>query len=668
MSKRPIEKEDLLKIKFVGAPQISPDGASAIYPVKFIDEEKNKYFAHLWHMDMGTKESRRFTNGEVADTHPLWSPDGKHIAFLRTKEKKTQIWSMPSDGGEPQQNTDLPEGAITSFEWSPDSKRLVFTFRPKHPDWTKEAIEERKTNGKSNPVRIIDRLPFRAEGFGFIDERQHLWICEIESGKITQLTDGEYDEAGPTWAPDGESIAFVSNRSEEPSETPWKVDIWSISPSGGEAKKIDTPTGFKSGIAFSPDSSTIAYVGVETEEDGWYPYLNRVWTVSSNGGDAKCLTAELDSMVGNMTLSDTREAFHGAETPKWSKDGSRIYFGVSHHGSTHLYRIEAVGGEAEALTEGALDVIGMHGDPSAGACLLQIAYPTRPAELYSASMNGGTLEIDQVTDHNGDLIDELQLGDPEEIWVESTEGTKVHGWVMKPPHFNESEKYPLLLYIHGGPHAQYGNSFFHELQWHAAKGYAVLYTNPRGSHGYSQEHVMAIAGDWGKRDFEDIMACVDAVSARGYIDETRMASAGGSYGGYMTNWIIGHDDRFKCAITDRSVYNFQSMFATSDIVFTPDGYWEGNPWDNPDKLRQQSPMASFGSVKTPTLIIHSEGDLRCPIEQAEQLFVTLKRIKQDVVFCRYPAETNHGLSRGGPPDLRMDRLQRIGDWLDKYLK
>lgn len=669
MSKRPIEKEDLLKIKFVGTPQVSPDGNNAIYPVKFIDVEKNKYFVHLWHMDMGTKESRRFTNGEVADVHPLWSPNGRQIAFLRSKDKKTQIWAMASDGGEPQQITKLPEGAISSFEWSPDSSKLVLSFRPKHVDWTKDAAKERKKNGKSSPVRIIERLPFRAEGFGFIDERQHLWLCGVESGEATQLTDGDYDEGGPTWAPDSNSIYFVSNRSAEPSETPFKVDIWSISLSGGEPKKIETPVGYKSGLSFSPDGGKIAYVGVESEQDGWFPHQNKVWVVSINGGDAQCLTAGLDRMVGNMALSDAREAFHGAETPKWSQDGTKLYFSVSEHGSTHQYRVKVDGGTPEALTEGKLDVIGIHGDPESGSCLLQMAFPMKPAELYSASINGGgTLDINQVTNFNEPLLNEIHLDDPEEIWVESTEGTKVHGWVLKPQNFDENQKYPMLLYIHGGPHAQYANTFFHELQWHAACGYVVLYTNPRGSHGYSQDHVMAIAGDWGKRDYEDVMACVDAVAERPYVDENRMATGGGSYGGYMTNWIISHDNRFKCAISDRSVYNFHSMFSTSDIVFMPDGYWAGNAWDNTDKLRQQSPMSSFGNVKTPTLIIHSEGDLRCPIEQAEQLFVALKRLKQDVVFCRYPAETNHGLSRGGPPDLRMDRLQRIGDWLNTYLK
>ena len=667
MSKRPIERDDLLKIKFVGSPQVSPDGSHANYPVKYINAEKNKYFANLWLMDVSSGESRQFTSGEVMDAQPNWSPDGNKIAFIRTKDKRSQIWVMPRDGGEAQQITKLDEGAITSHCWSPDSKQLVLGFRRRHDDWTQDAIKKRKENGSSNPVRIIDGLPYRAEGFGFLEEHHHLWICDIGTGELKQLTDGDRDEYEPTWSPDGKQIAYISNVSAEPSSTPHEQDLWLISPKGGEPQKVNTPVGFKGGLQFSPDGKQISYSGVETTEDPWYPYHNRVWVANVVGGEARCLTANLDRMVGNMALSDTREAFHGAETPRWSKDGSKLYFTVSDEGSTHLYQVDSKGGEPEALTQGALDVISYSGDFESGNGIVQLAFPLQPAELYKAKLNGNSLDHKQVTNFNSELIDQLHLDEPEEIWADSTEGTKVHGWVLKPHDFDESKKYPMLLYIHGGPHAQYGNTFFHELQWHAANGYVVLYTNPRGSRGYSEDYATSISGNWGKRDYEDVMAAVDHVAQRPYIDETRMASAGGSYGGYMTNWIIGHNDRFKCAITDRSVFNFQSMFATSDIVFQPDGYWEGNPWSNPDKLRQQSPQAYFENVKCPVLIVHSEGDLRCPIEQADQLFVALKRIGVEVVYARYPAETNHGLSRSGPPDLRLDRLQRIADWLDKYL-
>jgi len=668
MSKRPIERDDLLDIKFVGGPQVSPAGSEAVFTMKYIDEEKNSYFAHLWHMDMATHHHHQFTFGEVSDALPKWSPDGNKIAFIRSKDKQSQIWMIPAHGGEARQVTQLGEGAITGFDWAPDSQQLVFSYRPKHEDWTREAAEKRKETGKSNPVRIITKLPFRAEGFGFLDERQNLWICNVETGKTTQLTNGEHNEFDPVWSPDGKSIAFFANLSEDPSATPYKIDLWIISNEGGEPKKIHTPLGYKGGLAFSPSGGHLSYTGIETSEDPWFPYHNRVWVVPVDGGDAQCLTSNLDRMVGNMALSDTREAFHGAETPYWSDDGAYLYFSVSDQGSTHLYRVAVTGGEPEALTAGAIDVISSHGDPASGKFLMQIALPTQPAELFSATLNGHSINFEQITHYNQQLLEQIYVNEPEEIWTESTENTQVHGWVLKPHDFDENKKYPMLLYIHGGPHAQYGNTFFHELQWHAANGYVVLYTNPRGSRGYSEDYATSISSDWGKRDYEDVMAAVDHIAQRPYIDEARMATAGGSYGGYMTNWIIGHNDKFKCAITDRSVFNFQSMFSTSDIVFQPDGYWAGNPWSDPDKLRQQSPQTYFENVKCPVLIVHSEGDLRCPIEQAEQLFVTLKRIGVEVVFARYPAETNHGLSRSGPPDLRLDRLQRIADWLDKHLQ
>jgi dipeptidyl aminopeptidase/acylaminoacyl peptidase len=670
--KRPITRDDLLKIQFVGDPQMSPDGRRLVCTVKTIDAEKNRYFSHLWLFDLETKRARQFTFGEVSDTSPRWSPDGSTIAFLRAfptqRGKPMQMWVIPTDGGEARQLTTLPEGAISSITWAPKGEKLAFCFRPAHPEFTQEARKKREETGKSTPPRVITRLHYKLDGFGFLDERQHVWVCDAETGEAQQITHGDWDDFDPAWSPDGSRIAFVSNRSEDPEETPYLVDLWWVPAEGGEPQKIETPPGYKGALAWSPDGSLIAYVGHISEEDPWVPRHDRLWVVSPQGGDARCLTESLDRTVGNVTLSDTREAFAGGSPPIWSPDGRALYFPVSDRGSCHLYRVGVEGGEPHALTEGALDLAAVTADSQCERFALLIATPTQPAEVYLGKPSSNALELEKLSDFNSSWLEEIQLSEPEELWLERPDGAKVQGWLLHPPDFAPDKKYPLLLYIHGGPHAQYGHTFFHEFQWHAARGYVVLYTNPRGSSGYAEEFMTAIRGNWGKEDFEDLMAFVDYVlQERSYLDPERLAVAGGSYGGYMTNWILGHTQRFRCAVTDRSVVNLISMFGTCDFPFRPDGYWPGDPWSRPETLLTQSPLSHLQGAKTPTLIIHSEGDLRCPIEQAEQLFMALKRLKVEVVFVRYPQETSHGLSRGGPPDLRLDRLQRIGEWLDRHI-
>ncbi len=670
MPKRLATHEDLLEFQFAGDAQLSPDGRRAVLVLKVIDKEKNKYWSHLWLVDLKSRATRQFTFGEVADGNPRWSPDGKQIAFLRTHEKRSQIWVMPIDGGEARPLTRLDQGGISSLAWSPDGKKLAFCFRPSHPDWTQEARKKREESGKSNPPRLITRLWYKLDGAGFIDTRQHIWICSVETGEAKPLTDGDYDDEHPSWSPDGKRIAFISNRSDDPDETPYKMDIWWISSQGGKLHNIETPPGYKSGLSWSPDGRWIAYTGQESEEDPWVPRHDRIWLVSPKGGDARCLTESLDRTVGNQTLSDAREAHAESVDPIWSADSAYVYFPVSDRGSCHLYGVSLKDRNPFALMEGAFELTSVSADRKGTTFAMTLARPTQLAELYVGTLQMGKTKhvaLKQLTQFNRDWLDQVKLSVPEELWVKSFDGEKIQGWLLKPPDFNPKRRYPLLLYIHGGPHAQYGNTFFHEFQWHAARGYVVLYTNPRGSMGYSEDFARCIRGDWGNVDYKDLMAAVDHAIKLPFIDNKRLAVAGGSYGGYMTNWIIGHTDRFRCAVTDRSVVNMQSMFGTCDFAFSSDGYWAGNPWAQPQKLLQQSPLSYVANVKTPVLIIHSEGDLRCPIEQAEQLFTALKRLKKEVVFVRYPQETSHGLSRMGPPDLRLDRLQRIGDWLDQHL-
>jgi len=669
MSKRSITIQDLLRLKFVGQPQISPDGKRVIFTVKAVSQEKNCYLSHLWMAEVATGTARQFTHGQVSDRLPRWSPDGRRIAFLRIQNGDTQIWAIPADGEKARQLCQLDEGSIGAPQWSPDGNRIVFTFRPTHPDRTQEAQKKRAETGQSDPPRIITRLGYKQEGTGFLDLRQHVWTCDAETGQATQITGGAWDDDGPAWSPDGQRLAFVSNRSDDPDAKPYEMDIWLVPPEGGAPQKLSTPTGYKRDLAWSPDGGQIAYIGSETQDDPWAARNDRLWTVPRGGGSARCLTASLDRIVENVTASDVREG--GSQKPVWSRDGKQLFFLVSDRGNCHLGTIALKAGKPGLLTEGDLDIADFSADAECKRFALLISRPARPAEVFIGDLEkegNAPLLPRPLTRMNGPLLAQVCLSEPEPAWFKSFDGTDIQGWLLKPPDFDPDRRYPLLLYVHGGPDIQYGHTFFHEFQAHAARGYILFYTNPRGSSGYTESFATCIRGNWGELDFKDLMAAADFAGSLPYVDTGRMAVAGGSYGGFMVAWIVSHTDRFRCAIAERGVSNRHSAVGTSDFPPMAGGYWPGNAWDRPERLWEQSPLRYAARVQTPLLIIHSEGDLRCPIEQAEQLFAALKALKREVVFIRYPQNTNHSLSRSGPPDLRVDRLRRIAEWLDRHLK
>jgi len=664
---RRISAEDLYRFALISEPQISPDGKLAVFCQHRVTREKERKYANLWVVPTEGGESRQFTHGDQADTRPRFSPDGTQIAFQsnRTDEKQPQIYLVPVRGGEARRLTDL-EGTIRAFEWSPDGNRLLLQFRARDP----EEIDREKDETKKElgiVCRHITRVFFKEDAVGFLPTaRWHLLMIDVRTGKTTQLTEAEtYDEHDPAWSPDGKTIAFCSNRTKDPDLDPDAVDLYTIPAAGGEMKKIPTPVGPKWGPSFSPDGSWLAYYGHKGKGQDWKQ--TRLWIVPSSGeGEACNLTADYDFNASAWTINDMGSP--PQVPPTWSTDGKTIFFQVAHHGNTVLKSV-SVDGDAVEVNDVIVEqgIVGMFSfDSSQNDMIYFHADMKDPGHVWHREMSTGHSRV--LTRVNEDLLQEIDLGEIEEVWFKGAAGNDLQGWILKPPSFDPSTAYPAILEIHGGPRVQYGNFFMHEFYFLAAHDYVVYFCNPRGGQGYGEEHSKAIDNNWGTVDYDDLMAWTDFIAAKPYIDADRMGVTGGSYGGYMTNWIIGHTDRFKAAVTQRSVSNLVSMHGSSDFNWAfQTEFGDVPPWEDLDNYGRQSPMKHIANAKTPTLVIHSEQDLRCAIEQGEQIFVALKQLGVETEMVRFPDEP-HGLSRQGRTDRRIARLNHILRWFDRYLR
>jgi dipeptidyl aminopeptidase/acylaminoacyl peptidase len=669
--KRSISAEDLYRFRLATDCDLSPDGRHVIFSVQRVDEESEKKHANLWIVPTDGGDPWQFTHGDHSDSKPKWSPDGTRIGFLsnRDEEDQPQIYVIPFKGGEARQLTDM-KGEFADFEWSPDSKQFVCQFRKKD----EEAIEREKDEQKRElgvVSRRIRRLFYKHDGRGFLpEERWHIWIIDAESGEVTQLTDGDiYDELDPRWSPDGKEIVFCSNHAADPDLDPDAVDIFVMPAGGGEPRTIETPVGQKQKPVFSPDGEQIAYLGKEGRGD-WWKNIG-LWVVPTDGSsEARNLTRRFDIFVGDATINDL-PGHLPQSPPTWSQDSDCIYVQISEHGSTVLkaVKFDAADDKGAELTtvvgnDGVVGAFQLDDDQSTAAYLH--ADMMTPAEVWVRDISEGTSR--KLSHVNEDLLAEIDLGEVEETWFEGAAGNDLQGWIVKPPGFDASQQYPAILEIHGGPRVQYGNFFMHEFFFLAAHGYVVAFCNPRGGRGYGEEHAREIWNAWGTADYDDLMAWADTIQEKPYVDPERMGVTGGSYGGYMTNWIIGHTDRFEAAVTQRSVSNLISMYGSSDMnwVFQQE-FGDQPPWEAFETYREQSPISHIGGATTPTLVIHSENDLRCPIEQGEQVFVSLKKLGVDTEMIRFPEEP-HGLSRGGRTDRRVERLEHILRWFDRYLK
>lgn len=680
---RLITIEDLYHIKLTSRPRISPDGQQVAYVVTTIDERAHKYRSAIWIVPRAGGEARRFTAGPANASDPQWSPDGRWLAFVserqgdisgkeeQEKQKlgvgKPQIWLLPVDGGEARQLTFMEYGA-SSPVWSPDSKQLLFSAQVGPQD-------EKDAEGNVLPrVRVIDRLWYRLDGVGFTEKRRsHLFLTSIEEGSNPrQLTDGDWDDGSAAWSPDGAQIVFASSRNEDrwrwPSSTLYVLPV-----ANEDSSKIREPRLLTDETldcfspSWSPDGKTIAFLASPKIRSAGQVYLYTVGVEDENPVLTN-LSPEFEGSCADWTNSDMGDE-HLAPAPAWSADGKTIYVLASHRGAARLFSFASDTPTAQpaTLTPGEVHVRDFSIDAAKQTLSLLISDTLHPGDIFvrSTSPNG---ELRALTQVNESLLNELALSHPEQFTYEGADGWPIDGWVMKPHNFDPAKKYPLIIQIHGGPNTQYGYGFFHEMQLMTAAGYAVLYTNPRGSLGYGFKFADAVREDWGEKPGTDIMRGVEELLKAGYIDEQRIGVIGGSYGGYMTNWLVGHYDTFKVAVTDRCVSNMASMFGSSDLGWLlAIENLDTTPWEDLNKYMDMSPIKYVQNIHTPLLIIHSEQDLRCNIEQAEQLFTALKWMGREVRMIRFEGQS-HGLSRGGHPHSRLERLRHIMSWFASYLQ
>jgi dipeptidyl aminopeptidase/acylaminoacyl peptidase len=662
--KRPLGARDLYSLRIATSISISPDENLIAASVERMDEKDQKYYANLHIWNLADNTERQFTFGKHNDGRAVFSPDGSMIAFVSSRDKKTGIYLMPTEGGAERQVLEI-EGTVTNLQWTPDMKSLVFCLR--YHDSHFEKDEKKKIEPPLH--RHITRFFWRLDGAGALPrDTFQVYRLAIDDGALEQITKSKRDCTQVALSPDGKLVAYISNRAKDPDLDDGYDELFIKPLAKGKEKSLPAPDGPKTSPVFSPDGRNIAYLGHDNAHDAWGTTPVHVWKVNVSGKSrAKNLTADFDRQCHDESITDTGE--QTAYLPLvWSADSRRLFFLSSDTGVTNLFYVPAKGGKPTRIFRGDCHIRGFAVNGKTRTAALIHADLSNPSEIRSCSATyGGEKKAKTHSKLNRFLSDEVALGRTREIRFKSFDDTEVQGWVVYPPDFRSTKRYPAILEVHGGPRVQYAFSFMHEMQYLAAQGYIVFYTNPRGGAGRGRTWSEAIVASWGDLDYKDVMAAADWMEKQKHIDPKRIGITGGSYGGYMTNWVISHTNRFRAAVTQRSVVDLRSFQGSSDIGYALRREFGGWSWEVPEIYERCSPVTYFKDVKTPVLIIHSEQDLRCHHEQAEQMFVMLKALGKKVEMVRFPQEP-HGLSRHGRPDRRIARLEWIDKWFKRYLK
>jgi len=659
-SRRPLQPDDIFSLKNVSDPRISPDGAWVAYTVTSLDKKEDNSDTDIFMVAASGGAPVRLTSSKKPENGPRWSPDGRYLAFLSARDgKKPQVFLLDRRGGDAQPLTEYKTGA-SAIAWSPDSTKLALLVPEPDPN-DPEGVDDKDKKPKPH---VITRLQFMRDGEGYLnDVKRHIHVFDIATKKDVQITSDRYDDGAPVWSPDGSLIAFSANRTDNPDAND-NSDIYVIEPrEGAKPRALTTATNSDSSPVFSPDGKSVAYLNGGDSKDIWYG-TNNVALVPVAGGPSKILTTGLDRNVSR---------------PQFASDGSGVLFLLEDGGNTHLARVAIAGGAVSRILAGERDLAAFDVAKSGDIAILDTQVQ-QPAEIYylkgAAGGAGAAASArvsavpPQLTHVNDEFLAKVSLGTVERFKAKSGDGTMIDAYLTRPP-FDAAQgrpnapagKLPTILRIHGGPVAQYSTGFNLEWQMLAAKGFAVVAANPRGSSGYGREFSRAIWADWGNKDYDDVMAAVDTAIAMGVADPDRLGVGGWSYGGILTDHVISKTTRFKAAISGASEFNYLANYGNDHYQ----RQWEaelGLPWQHTDLWIKLSPFYRLDKIVTPTLVLGGDADLNVPILGGQQLYQGLRRLGRETELVVYPGET-HSIRR---PSFQQDRFERYIAWYSKYLK
>ena len=623
-------------------PQLSPDGKQIIYTRRWVDKLNDRWESSLWIMNADGSRSRQLVNGSNA----IWSPDGTRIAYLQRGEPSgTQIWVRFMDGDAAStQITRLTESP-SDVQWSPDGKSLAFRMLVMvKEDGLRIAMPSAPKGAKwVEPPRIVTKLQYRRDRQGFVDDGfRQLFVVNADGGTPRQVTTGSWESGAPEWTPDGKALVFSSLRTEN-SEYAWREsEIYSVDVASGQVRQLTNRKGPDNGPSISPTGKYIAYTGYDSTNATYQDA--HLYVMNADGSNRRALADNFDRSPGSLT---------------WAKDESGIYFTAESDGWRNVYFQPLAGGAPRPITKGS-QMLSIASMDKQGNIVGVMSTSLRPNDVAIFSAKSPTPKL--LTAVNDDILSGKTLGDVEEIWYPTNDGMKIQGWIVKPPGFDPKKKYPMMLTIHGGPHAMYNGAFNFAYQDHASNGYVVLYTNPRGSTGYGSAFGNAIKNAYPGKDFLDLMAGVDTVVGRGYIDTRNLFVYGCSGGGVLTAWTVGHTDRFAAAVSQCPVINWMSFVGTTDGASWYNNF-EKYPWEDPSEHLKRSPLMYVGNVKTPTMLMTGVNDLRTPISQTEEFYEALKVRKVPTAMIRFNDEW-HGTSSRPSNYLRTQLYLR--SWFEKY--
>ena len=654
-----IQAADYHEIAKPRAPRLAPDGERVAF-LRQEPEDDDSYEATVYVVPTdGARAPRRFTVAEGSDAEPRWSPSGDRLAFTSTRGKdddRQQLWILPTDGGEARQVTEVV-GGVSSISWSPDGTRIAFVQSVTEDDREEERdleVPEEYEPEEPDP-RVIDRTVFRSMQQYFDGARSQVYVADLAEDEVERITDGDHDHASPDWA-DDTTLYFTADKVGDDPDDNYEYDIVSYDTETGETTDVHRASGWGMALTVTTDHR-IAHLYSEPDQASMQPTELHVY--DREGDEVHDVTAELDRSLGYEAA------------PEWGPDEETIYFTTPDEGATTLW---SAPGDASSAPEQFVRGGAVAG-ASVGETVTAIARSewNHPGELF---VHDGEEER-QLTSLNEEYLDEIAVQEPESITFESEQG-EVDGWVLTPPEFDGdateaaeadgTDSYPMIVEVHGGPHAMWttAGTMWHEFQTLAARGYVVFWSNPRGSTGYGEEFMQAIERDWGDVTLTDVMAGVELVADREYVDETNIFLTGGSFGGYMTSWAVGQTDYFRGAVSQRGVYDLTGFYGSTDGAYKlVEGDFDAVPWEEPEFLWEHSPVAHADNVETPTLVIHSEDDYRTPANTADLFHRILRKHGVDTRMVRYPRE-GHELSRSGEPAHVVDRIERIARWFDGY--